>query len=78
VSGLIYVTAEDCHLCEHGRQVLDSLGVDRREIASDSQGSEALSAMGIPLSFLPVLTDGERLIAHGRLSEKRLRSELAL
>jgi glutaredoxin len=77
VSGLIYVTAEDCHLCERGRQVLDSLGVDRREIDSDSQESEALAEAGIPLSFLPVLTDGQRLIAYGRLSEKRLRKELA-
>ena len=75
---LIYVTGDDCHLCEHGRQVLDALGVERHEIDSDSQESEQLAAAGIPLSFLPVLTDGGRLIAYGRLSEKRLRKELRL
>jgi hypothetical protein len=78
VSELIYVSSEDCHLCEHGRHVLDSLGVERREVAAESQASEALVVAGIPLSFLPVLTDGERLIAYGRLSEKRLRKELGL
>ena len=78
MSELIYVTGEDCHLCEHGRHVLDSLGVERREVAAESQESKALAAAGIPLSFLPVLTDGERLIAYGRLSEKRLRRELGL
>lgn len=75
---LIYVTGEDCHLCEHGRHVLDALGVARREIDSESTESEALAAAGIPLSFLPVLTDGERLIGYGRLSQKRLRKELGL
>lgn len=75
---LIYVTGEDCLLCEHGRQVLDALGVERREIDSESTESERLAAAGIPLSFLPVLTDGDRLIAYGRLSEKRLRKELGL
>ncbi len=57
--------------------MLDRLGIARREIGSDSQELEALAAAGIPLSFLfPVLTDGERLIGYGRLSEKRLRKEL--
>ena len=77
MTGLIYVTTEDCHFCEHGRDVLDDLGVGRREIAADSDEAEALAEKGIPLSFLPVLTDGERVVAYGRLSEKRLRKELA-
>lgn len=77
MSGLLYVTAEDCHLCEHGREVLDSLGIERREIPADSDESAVLAARGIPLSFLPVLTDGERVIAYGRFSEKRLRKELS-
>ena len=75
---LTYVTTEDCHFCEHGRAVLDELGIARREIAADSAEAEQLVAAGIPLSFLPVLTDGRRVIAYGRLSEKRLRRELAL
>lgn len=78
MTGLIYVTTEDCHFCEHGRDVLDDLGVERREIVTDSDEAEALAEKGIPLSFLPVLTDGERVVAYGRLSEKRLRKELAL
>lgn len=78
MSGLVYVTTEDCHLCEHGREVLDSLGVERREIDDASEEAAGLAATGIPLAFMPVLTDGERVIAYGRLSEKRLRKELGL
>lgn len=75
---LLYVTGADCHLCEHGRGVLASLGLDAREIDVESPEAEALAGRGIPLSFLPVLTDGERVLAYGRLSEKRLRKELGL
>jgi hypothetical protein len=78
VSGLVYVTAEDCHFCEHGRGVLDALGLARTEIAVDRAEAGALADRGIPLSFLPVLTDGSRVVAYGRLSEKRLRKELGL
>lgn len=75
---LVFVTTEDCHLCEHGRGVLDELGIERREISDNSDEAATLAASGIPLSFMPVLTDGERVIAYGRLSGKRLRKELAL
>ena len=75
---LVFVTTDDCHFCEHGRNVLDMLGVDRTEIRVDSAEAETLAARGIPLGFLPVLTDGERVIAYGRFSEKRLRRELEL
>ena len=75
---LLYVTTEDCHFCEHGRDVLDQLGVERDEVNVDSSEAEELASAGIPLSFLPVLTDGRRVIAYGRFSEKRLRRELAL
>jgi hypothetical protein len=78
VSALLYITAADCHFCEHGRGVLDELGVERRELASDSDEAAGLAAHGIPLAFLPVLTDGERVIAYGRFSAKRLRKELGL
>lgn len=77
MSGLLYITTDDCHLCEHGREVLDTLGVERREISDSSEEAAGLAASGIPLSFMPVLTDGQRVIAYGRLSEKRLRKELA-
>ena len=75
---LLLITGTDCHLCEHGRHVLGALGVEAREL--DAHGDEAadLAASGIPTSFLPVLTDGRRVIAYGRFSEKRLRRELSL
>lgn len=75
---LALVTADDCHLCEHGRQVLAALAIDAREIALDGDEAAALAARGIPLGFLPVLVDGERVVAYGRFSEKRLRRELGL
>ena len=75
---LILVTGDDCHLCEHGREVLSGLGIDTREVGVDGNEAAELAARGIPLAFLPVLTDGSRLIAYGRLSEKRLRRELGL
>ena len=77
MTALVYVTTDDCHLCEHGREVLDTLGVERREISDDSEEAAKLAASGIPLSFMPVLTDGQHVIAYGRLSEKRLRKGLA-
>jgi hypothetical protein len=75
---LLLVTGDECHLCERGREVLASLGVVVREVAVDGDEAAALVARGIPLAFLPVLTDGERVIAYGRFSEKRLRKDLAL
>lgn len=75
---LILVTGDGCHLCEHGREVLAGLGIDAREVCVDGDEAGELAARGIPLAFLPVLTDGTRLIAYGRFSEKRLRRELGL
>jgi hypothetical protein len=75
---LILVTGADCHLCEHGREVLSELDVDAREIAIDGDEASALRERGIPLVFLPVLTDGERVIAYGRFSAKRLTRDLGL
>ena len=78
MAGLVFVTARDCDLCEHGRDVLAALEVDAREIPVESAEADRLAAGGVPLAFLPVLTDGERVIAYGRFSEKRLRRELGL
>ena len=75
---LTLVTGADCHLCEHGREVLSALGVDAREIGVDSDEAAALAERGMPLAFLPVLTDGEQLIAYGRFSAKRLTKDLGL
>lgn len=78
MSELLYITAEDCHLCEHSRMVLDELDVVRRELSAESDEATALAEHGIPLTFLPVLTDGTHVIAYGRFSAKRLRKELRL
>ena len=75
---LILVTGGDCHLCEHGRQALAGLGVGAREVDVDGDEAASLAARGVPLAFLPVLTDGSGVIAYGRFSERRLRKELAL
>lgn len=75
---LTLVTGDDCHLCEHGRRVLSALDVTAREVAVVGDEAAALAARGIPLAFLPVLTDGRRVLAYGRFSEKRLRRDLGL
>lgn len=74
---LTLVTQDECRFCEHAREVLAAIGVAAREIRVESPEAHALAEQGIPLAFLPVLTDRERLIAYGRFSEKRLRRELA-
>lgn len=70
------ITAEDCHLCEHAHTVLAALGLEAREVSVDSPEAQLLAQRGLPLAFLPVLTDGERVLAYGRLSERRLRRDL--
>jgi hypothetical protein len=77
-SSLHLITGADCHLCEHGRDVLHHLRITAHELDAEGDEARALAARGIPLSFLPVLTDGQRVIAYGRFSEKRLRRELDL
>lgn len=74
---LLLVTARDCHLCAHAREVLDVLGVPVRVIDVASPEARALASRGVPLAFLPVLTDGQDVIAYGRFSARRLRKELA-
>jgi len=75
---LVFITSHDCHLCEHGREVLTALELEARELDVASDEARELADGGVPLAFLPVLTDGERVVAYGRFSEKRLRRELGL
>ena len=77
-SELVLVTSDDCHLCQRARELLAELDVRAREVSVDSADASGLAARGIPLAFLPVLTDSQRVIAYGRFSEKRLRRELDL
>ena len=75
---LLLVKTADCHFCEHAQAVLDELGVDARELDVDDDEAQALAENGVPLVLLPVLTDGDRVLAYGRFSERRLRKELGL
>jgi glutaredoxin len=75
---LVLVTTEDCRFCTRAHEVLDRLGVEAREVDVACAEAQELARSGLPLAFLPVLTDGERVIAYGRFSEKHLRKELAL
>lgn len=75
---LLLITAEGCHLCAHARSVLAELSLPAREVDLDSPEVADLAARGVPLAFLPVLWDGQRVIGYGRLSERRLRKDLGL
>jgi glutaredoxin len=75
---LVLVTSEGCHFCARAHEVLAGLAVEARELNVASADADDLAERGIPLAFLPVLTDGERVIAYGRFSEQRLRRELGL
>lgn len=70
-----FVTAPACHYCAHGRTVLaelaDRIPLEVREVGLDSdEGRELLTVHRF--AFPPaVIVDG-RLLAHGRLSTRRL------
>ena len=76
---LTLLTAPECHLCGHGREVLDGLsvetGLDWTELSENSPEGERLARGAPPLRPLLFAADG-RLLAAGRLSAKRLRRDL--
>jgi hypothetical protein len=76
MSELVLLTAPDCHLCEHGRGVLDELGVDWREVSTGSDEGRRLEATAPPMRPVLYAIDG-RAVAYGRLSARRLRKQLA-
>lgn len=76
----LLLTARDCHLCAHGREILRRLTAEGllswREVDADSDLGRRLAAAAPPLR--PVLFGGQqRVLAYGRLSERRLRRRLA-
>ncbi len=71
------ITSEGCHFCDRAHEVLADVGIEAREIDVGSDEALSLADAGVPLAFLPVLWDGERVVAYGRFSEKRLRREVA-
>lgn len=76
---LTLVVAEDCSLCKHAKQVLESLQSDHSlrisEVALESEEGRLLGEIH-PLLFPPILLRGDRVLSYGRLSERRLRKEL--
>lgn len=74
---LLLITGHDCHLCGRAREVLASLSLEVREIDVGSREAHELAASGVPLAMLPVLWDGERVLAYGRFSERALRRKVA-
>lgn len=79
MNALVLLTARDCHLCAHGRDVLDALAAEGllswREVDADCDEGRRLAATAPPLR--PVLYGGDgRVLAYGRLSARRLRREL--
>lgn len=77
----VLLTERDCHLCAHGRAVLEDLAAEGllewREVAADSEEGRALATTAPPLR--PVLYDRHgRAVAYGRLSAKRLRRSLTV
>lgn len=76
---LVLLTGRDCHLCEHGKQVLAELAAEGllewREIEDGTEQGRALARSVPPLR--PVLLDPDgRVLAYGRLSARRLRKQL--
>lgn len=74
------ITAEDCHLCEHARQVLASIARELplfvSEIAWDSDpGRLLVSRDGV--AFPPAVYLNGILAGYGRISERALRGRLA-
>ena len=74
------VTAGDCHLCDHAREVLGRLQgeipIEVTEVGWDTeQGASLVTAGGVP--FPPALYVGRSLVGYGRLSERALRRRLA-
>jgi hypothetical protein len=76
-----YVTAPACHSCAHGRAVLAAIAervpLEVREVSLNSDEGRHLLAVH-RFAFPPaVIVDG-RLLAHGRLSARRLARLLPL
>jgi hypothetical protein len=80
MNSFLLLTAPDCHFCEHGRAVLDTLATEGlltwREVEPNSERGRELAAVAPPLR--PVLFERNgRIVGYGRLSARRLRRWLA-
>lgn len=81
MTAFLLLTTRDCHLCEHGREVLDELAseglISWRAVDADSEEGRLLAATAPPLRPVLFGSDG-RVVGYGRLSSRRLRRELRL
>lgn len=75
---LTLLTSHDCHLCEHSKAVLTELQAEGLlawcETADETPEGQALAAVAPPIR--PVLFYEGRVLAYGRLSDRRLRKQL--
>jgi len=72
---LTLLTQADCAWCERAKRLLADIEAEVTEISLDTDEGRELAARH-RLLFAPGLLHGDRLIAHGRISERALRREL--
>lgn len=74
------LTQADCAYCDHAKQVLAEVGLDHplvvEEVGLDTEEGRVLATRHAVLFAPGILIDGETF-GYGRLSERRLRKELA-
>jgi hypothetical protein len=77
---LVLITKPGCHLCDVALEMLrplgDELGFRVREAGTDSAEAARVTAGGRPLPWVPVLVDGGRVIASGRIAADEVRTAL--
>lgn len=77
---LLYVSAPDCHLCERGRSIVNDLaaeaGLEVVELGWSDATARGLTERDV-VPFPPALYLDDRLLGYGRLSERRLRKQMA-
>ena len=77
---VVVVSAKYCDLCERAKEVLARVGADHairvRDVSLESGEGRRL-ALATGAAFPPVILLDGRLFSYGRLSERRLRRELA-
>jgi len=74
------VTAPNCHLCAHAREVLSRLSEEHSIVVTETEwdepsGQRLVARDGVP--FPPALYAGDELLGYGRISERRLRRQFA-
>jgi len=78
-SRLTLVTAVDCHLCGHARDVAQRLAAELKveivELAWESPEADVVRRDGVP--FPPALYADDELLGYGRISEGGVRRRLA-